>query len=161
MYIPKRSPHCIIDGKKWQPEMEYISLVWSTEEQWRREDYCCLCWISTQKEKELPQGGCFWKAKISVHNDLQAHVVIPKKAVELFVELASQQEENHLLYILALFLERKKILHKRQELKNARKHYLIFEIPEKEMTFSVKPFPLTEQEIRVLYDELTFRLRDS
>lgn len=155
MQIPKRSSNCIADEKKWQPDCEYISLIWSEHGCWQREDYCCDCWKSLHKEKSLPKDAFFWKSKFVSKIEKPINKNIHDTAIQLFYELILQQSDSKMLFVLALYLERTKQIVKHQEVKNRKAHYVLYEIPEKEETFSIPIMQLTEMEIRAIYEKLT------
>lgn len=166
MQIPKRSAHCFIDEKKWLPADEYVSYVFLNEDVWFREDYCLACWKNLHKEKELSIRSFFWRAKVPLSLPKKEPLAV-YKALDLLMAMTDPINQNaadaKMLYILALFLERKRKIYKRQEVKSIGFSLLpttlIYELPEKGIVFSVPALLLTENEMHTLYEELTLRLR--
>ena len=96
------------------------------------------------------KGGIFWKAQIPVKPKIQTNQA--QRALELLREIYQEQKET--AYILALYLQRQKLIVKRQELEDM----IIFEVTDTEEMLSIKKTELTTLDIYHLQAEIAKKL---
>lgn len=133
-HLPNRASHCIGAKEPFVSGSEYISYVEFAERETRREDYCPSCWKKVTKEK-----GMFWKGKIPIKKEKPLSV--DEKALKMLREQCNAQQNEELLYLLALYLERRKQLVKRLDHKGK----VTFEIPFSGETFVIAKVPLSQE----------------
>lgn len=133
--LPARCTHCSCGKEPLLSGLNYVSYM----NELQREDYCLPCWEKIQKEKK-PLDGAYWKGKVAPKK--QKILSKDEKALAFF-----QQEyphENHeVLYVLALYLERRKQLVKKADLRGKAG----FEIPLTGEIVYVKKVPVTQDVI--------------
>lgn len=135
--IPRRAGACLKCGQGMEEQGEYYSILDTSEEYPQRFDYCIPCW---EKGAKLESGGSsrtYWKSKVPLKKE-RKEVTLTKdeKALELLEELVSsdQEEDANLAFVLALYLERRKQIAKRKDVKEV----TIYEVLETEEILAVK-----------------------
>lgn len=153
--IPRRANHCFKGGENLEPGMEVYSLLLVVEEEAKREDYCPKCWEEhfQKKEKDVT----FWKGKIPSRVEKKDRSLSEdEKAIELIQELVVEesQEAVQLAFFLSLYLERKKLIQRKKELKGSH----MFFIPSAGELVAVKKVQLRGISVQDLQSSLEKRL---
>ncbi len=122
--IPRRQHTCSACQAPLTHDSLYYSRLQWNDDQPAREDFCHQCWQSTTTK------GCFWKGTVLAQDDTkkQARLTQNEEAIQqLHDALLSQY--HHDAFILALYLERRKILALRQEISRSSHTIRIYEHP--------------------------------
>ncbi len=152
--MPRRTTHCVRGNEPFVPDSEYFSFLVFGEKGWEREDFCAKCWECVKEEKEKAEG-IVWRGKIPPK---KTKVLSPdEKAMSLFRELSMAQtlDEQKLAFVLALYLERKKELHARGQMKNK----ICFEMPQSGEVFALDKIQLSKDEIDKVVSSLLGKLK--
>lgn len=142
--IPKRSPKCMQGNEPLMPEMEYYSILLSDKEKsYQRYDFCSHCWENFAKTKFHNTFKIAWKAKIATKNEIEdlSNQTRDEKAFYLLKNALQNpnQEDWAEIFILALYLARRKILLLRQELSQEDgSTFCIYEVAATEEMLSIK-----------------------
>jgi hypothetical protein len=115
--IPKRSTHCSKGNELLVPGSEYYStLTLDKEKGYARQDFCLSCWENSEKNGVQTA----WKAKVVTKNEQGDHSskTRDEKAIHLLkgATASFNEEEWAEVFVLALYLARRRILYLRQEL---------------------------------------------
>lgn len=103
--FPKRSHQCYVKQEAFQEEEEIISLLIPVGQTYERRDFCQKCW----KETPIP-GSVFWRVQIPRKEKEAPH----SKDLEI-LDLFYATENKELLYLLALYLDRRGLFAKRKK----------------------------------------------
>lgn len=115
-HLPKRSTACHLGKEALRPGMSYVSHICELEDKYTREDYCIHCWETLQKKQRNTEGS-YWIGKIPLKK--QEPVQYDHRAFALFRELLqSSENDQKLLTLLALYLERQKLIERRPQMKD-------------------------------------------
>jgi len=154
--IPVRAACCSQKKEPFVPNSEMISYIKFHDEEAVREDYCMECWNQVEEEKKRA-GGSFWRVKISPKK--KERIFHDQESLALFRKLqgASSSEEQKLLYLLALYLERRKQL-VRRPLQGTSKAVRYYEIVETGELFAVTACTLSPKENALLMAEIQTKL---
>lgn len=134
--IPRRSRICQDCSAPFSPGSTYYSFLSD-----QRKDFCSACF------KEQTKSGIFWKAQIPEKPKVQTTQA--QRALELL-----RNEEKETAYILALYLQRQKILIKRQELEDI----ILFEVLDTEEILTIKKTELSPLDTERLRAEIAKKL---
>lgn len=93
--IPRRAFSCASRGCPLQPGMTYVAYLLDENGEYKRIDYCLNCWEQEKRE------GPHWRGKIPCKEEKE----VPEKLLALFRRL----EDHKKIYLLALYLERKRL----------------------------------------------------
>lgn len=133
--LPARCSHCSCGKEPLLSGLTYVSYMNDNQ----REDFCLVCWEKIQKEKKTLEGS-YWKAKVAPKK--QKVLSKDEKALAFFQQ--EYESENHqLLYVLALYLERRKQLIKKSDSKGK----VSFEAVSTGELFQVKKVAVTQEAI--------------
>lgn len=144
--IPSRAPYCSAGREPFEKGVNFVSFLEIEEEKCHRLDFCLECWEKIKKEK-IPQG-LHWHGRIvpkkekRVSHDAQALALLKK-----YYDAANDKKT---LYLLALYLERRKQLVLRGVMKGAQ----VFESVVEEEVFKVEKISLTFEDINALLPQL-------
>ncbi len=109
--IKTRSPQCTATGKSFGDDEEFYTLLYSEKDGFRREDLCEEAWLQHQADEGLFS---FWKSTFQAPAppDTQQDTLQKQSAETLLRKLIDEDDSGkaNARYILALMLERKKIL---------------------------------------------------
>ncbi len=157
--IPRRSTHCFAKGEPLQPSSEYVSCLLIEDETWKRYDYCLACWQATEKQRREDKGS-FWKGKVPTKKE----TILRKdeKTLELFRSMVTDYAptKQKLLMVLTLYLERKKQMVRRVELKEELSPNIHFyELLETGEVFSIEYCSLSQEDSEKMIEELKARLK--
>lgn len=140
--IPRRSRLCVQCCSSFAPGAVYYS---SLSESFERSDYCFNC-FQDQEEK----GSIFWKAAIPEKVKVQTKQA--ERALELLRNI--YREEEGMASILALYLQRQKLIIRRQEVEEA----TLYEVVETEEILSIKKVDPSQLDVESLQSEISKRL---
>ncbi|MFC2140148.1 hypothetical protein ACFLQ1_00340 [Candidatus Auribacterota bacterium] len=105
--VEKRSSSCVKCEKEFFNNEEYYTSLVLTKKEPLRKDFCQDCWPAPEKKEDV----FFWKGK---YKKIEKEDKIDKKKIveELFKEYLHATDEQHInfCYLLAVMLERKKVL---------------------------------------------------
>lgn len=156
--IPRRGFRCVKDQKPFKQGFGYFSVLEEHKGSYQREDYCEECWEQMAKER---QGKIFWKAflepkaatgTIDGQKDQRALFLLKEMI------LKGAEEEKAQLFILALYLARRKKIVLRQQLTEAQAIVQLYEDVETEEILPVPKIPLSQLDIITLQQQLAKRL---
>jgi len=143
--IPTRRRSCITCEAAFLPQSICFSTLYKEKGNYLRKDFCNSCWEQLQKEEK---NSIFWKGMILAKPD-DALKEIKKsreeKALELF-KRTFQTEDLPKLFVLALYLARRRMLISRQETKEE----TLYEFWETGEMFAVPSVPLNHLQIDAL-----------
>jgi len=152
--IPRRNRSCTQGKESLMPEMEYCSILLEAPKgELQRQDYCMACW-----EQIAPGHHTFWKSKIPPKVEPKTAKERDDRALDLLKEGADKAE----MFVLALYLVRKKRLAWRQEMirEEDSATFDLYEDLETEEMHAVPKISLTEIETdkvqRVLAEKLKY-----
>lgn len=138
--FPKRQAQCSADGHIFLTGEKYHTLVFYAEKGWQRKDLCVNCWTQLQQEPS-PAPQCSWQSSIAEkpkkeeppkHKDERALALFKEKSIDL------TQESSQEAYVLALYLARKKILLKKQEIDQGGERFSVYETAGDEAIFAIR-----------------------
>lgn len=129
--LPARCSHCSCGKEPLSSGLNYVSYMNESQ----REDYCLACWEKIQNEKKTLEGA-YWKGKVAPKK--QKSTTADEKALTLFQQEYGK-ENREVLYVLALYLERRKQLIKRGKER--------FEIPLTGALYTVEEVSVTQEVI--------------
>lgn len=145
--IPRRAFCCALGNESFEPGSKYISHLSSDGKE--RKDFCPSCWLQSEEYKKKEKGH-FWRGKIP--KKIEKTDASEEKTLHLFREVYQTGMNPKLLYVLALYLQRRKQL---MLLPSGKKmDSLVFELMETGETFSLKPFSLKEEDVAVIFQEI-------
>ncbi len=156
--IPRRSHRCQDGGEEFSPGMEYISLVSEDPTKgYQRFDYCPACW---EKNKDKP--GVHWKSKVPERHHVpqeEQYKSRNEKALYLLKEALKDdsQELRNEAFVLALLLNRCKVLVLRQQLEEEK--MTIYEVIASEEMLCVPKVELSMIQTETLQNELAKKLK--
>jgi len=106
--IKHRSVHCHVTGRPFAPGEAFYTLLHREGDGFRREDLSEEAWHA---RNENIQPFSFWKAKFEPEPPAAPEPLGRENAEELFRRLVVQAEApQHACYVLAVMLERKRVL---------------------------------------------------
>lgn len=156
--LPGRSGSCTGHGEELPCGKEIISvLVPVKDEEYERRDFCLECWEATGKEAYGRHP--FWKAVVpEKEKKAQKPLSTDACALQLLQNKLSEatEESQKAAYVIALYLERREKLIKRQE----RRGVYFFELPDTEEIFKVERKSLLSSELIGIEKELSRRLQE-
>lgn len=127
--IPTRSRLCCKGEELFEPGSSYSSTIKWERGEWKRFDFCPKCF------EKLGQQGPTWHGKIPLKQEKK--LTPDEEAYARFCSLHKNGQSPELLFLLALYLERKKML--------IRCHMTLFEEPNSGETFEVKSVAVNDQ----------------
>jgi hypothetical protein len=149
--IPRRGRHCTAAQEELIPDMDYYSLLIEVPEQggYVREDFCAACWEKADKQR----GKVSWKAKVPTKKTADTIVDLKReeKAMLLFRETLAQGEAGDAvrLFVLALYLARRKLLVLRQQVVEQGHTYFLYEVTSNEEMIYIQKIDLTKMRLRI------------
>lgn len=108
--IPKRAHRCTENGEPFSENEEIITLLIPKKSGYDRKDLCLKC-FNANKEKFINSELSYWKVAIQPRAKKQKF----KNAEDFLNQLRSNDMNGGAYYLLCLFLERQKVLHKQKE----------------------------------------------
>lgn len=163
--IPRRANHCVQGNEGLLPGMEYYSiLIPENDKGYQRHDFCLSCWETSGKEKYSHAVKTAWRAKVASKQEVEdlSTKTRDEKAFHLLKEaLQKGDEENWAeIFILALYLARRRILYLRQEIAQPDDSTVcIYEVAATEEMWTIKRRSLTSVDIEQIQEKIAQKLR--
>jgi hypothetical protein len=149
--IPRRKRLCDACQQPFPPQSTYDTVVSELEEGWMRRDYCSACWQPALKEGAKSH----WRATIPAKQDTPVNaeetLLDMIDHLRLLIEKGSNPPQA---FILALYLSRKKVLQKRQELEHEGAIVTLYEIKGTEEMLAIPHVDITTLDGTRLQEEL-------
>lgn len=159
--IPRRSSYCARGGETLVPSMEYYSILLENPENgFHRHDFCPNCWENSAKLDFLPKSVSSWKSIVMEKKEKFIPQNRDEKILYLLKEALTQEyEDKHVeVFILALYLARRKKLLLRQELQREDGIFNLYEIADTEEMLCVKKFNLAQIQVEKIQLQLAKKL---
>ena len=162
--IPKRSTNCMEGHEILTPGTEYYSILLLDEEKrFQRFDFCLVCWEISAKKKFLTQAKTSWKATVASKKEIEdlSTKTRDEKAFFLLKDaLQNQTEENWAeIFVLALYLARRRLLYLRQEIPEEDGSTLcLYEVAATEEILSIKRKSLLNVNIEEIQKKIAQKL---
>lgn len=144
--IPRRSRNCVKGQEPFSPGSLYYSrLVPAKEGEYSREDFCPECWKTEESESSHEAGKVHWKGLVPKKTALEKKADSQEKALEALKNALDgpEEEDKKEALLIALFLQRKKVLISRGELSKKGAVRFLFEVAETEEMIAVPKVLLT------------------
>lgn len=162
--IPKRSLTCHLGKETLAIGDHYHSILCDLEDQsYQRFDFCENCWQTSAKNEWSQKAKTQWKSIVLAKNvEPQAHQSKDEKALINFKELANKniesEDEKNQLFMLGLYLARRKFLALRQEIKEGQAIFQLYEEYATEEMFKVQKIDLATINIEAVQSSLADKL---
>lgn len=149
--IPRRKRHCDICKAVFSYTSPYDTVLIEENEGWNRLDYCSKCWSPHLKEGAKSH----WRALVPAKNESTApdenSFLNLVDHLRFFLEKGSNPSQA---FILALYLLRKKVLQKRQELEHEGMLVTLYEVKNSDEILVVPHVDITNLDAAQLQNEL-------
>jgi len=145
--IKPRSAHCSETGRPFEPDEEFVSLLFQAAEGLERTDLCLEAWRARAEEGPPPLS--VWRSKFQP-NPPEAKETLGREDAESELRRLLQKGEPEnptICRLLVLHLERKRLLKLRERIEDRSPSLLIYEHVETQETFLV---PEVEFDLRAL-----------
>ncbi len=142
--IPRRSRSCFQCQAPFLPGSVYYSLL---SENFERRDCCAGCF-----QNQPDKGKIYWKALIP--EKPKQNTRHSERALSLLREIYKEQKET--AYILALYLQRQKVIIRRQEVDEA----ILFEVVETEEILSIHKVDPERLDADLLQSQIAKKLEE-
>jgi hypothetical protein len=156
IHVPRRHQKCQEAGEKIEAGMEYHSVLFEEgEDAYRRLDYCIPCWEKMEKDELVKEACTHWKSRVPDKVGVDERTRNRnEKALELLKE-AVESGNHEKAVILAMFLQRKKILLFRQELvREDGDTYLLYEVNGTEEMLPIRKVSITGINAAAMQEEI-------
>lgn len=153
IYLPKRSSFCFEGGEALKPGMSYFSLVKFSEEALSRRDFCVKCWRFVFSKLDSHEEYSYWRSVIPLKKEEGSlDFAKEEKALNFLKELLAKgtKEKEILAFVLSRYLEKKKKIVVKKEMKEIS----YYEIPFEEEIIAVKKVNLEGVSIKNLQEKL-------
>jgi hypothetical protein len=140
--LPVRSKKCSITQTPFQPGDAYVSQMIFEHDQWQRRDFTPDAWGKVEEKGE------FWVGKIPLKEEKKQD----RSPLALFLKRHKENSFSPIVFLLALYLERQKVLHYRPGLAKAPSR--CYEEPISGELFCVTPTALSSDKEREVLTEL-------
>ena len=127
--IQSRSGRCAITGRDFAEGEFFYTLLFRERAGFRREDLSEEAWKERQADFAAPQPYSFWRSKFEPPAPAAPEALAKETAEDLLRRYMSGQDEGHsnARYILALMLERKRILKQIEAIEDIHGRTLVYE----------------------------------
>lgn len=156
IHIPRRHNKCLNCSKKIEGGNEYHSVLFEQgEEEFAREDFCPECWVKVNETEKMKQACTHWKSTVPIKpSEDESSKNRIEKALEL-LKAGIEGEDHEKNLILAMFLQRKKIIILRQELtREDGSQYLLYEVNGTEEMIPVPKVSITNINVAQIQNEI-------
>jgi hypothetical protein len=151
--VPSRASACILGKENFTQGSSFISFLIMHEDSCTREDFCVACWEKVRLEK-LNSDGIQWQGKIPLKKEKIKSQ--DAQALEFFkTAVMDKNTDKKKLYLLALYLERRKQLLSRGVTKGRQ----AFELIETEEVFMIEKVACGLSDIRETLQSLMDELK--
>jgi hypothetical protein len=140
--LPSRAKKCYQSEVPFQPSDAYVSQMILVGDSWERRDYTPEVWQTIQEKGE------FWHGKIPPKEEKK----LDRSPLGLFVKRHAQTPLSPIVFLLALYLERQKVLIYRPGLAKAPSR--CYEEPSSGDLFCVTPQALSQDDEKSVLSEL-------
>lgn len=108
--IKNRSKTCFVTGKAFQKGDYFYTLLYRESEEFRREDLCEEAWLAKRDSDIRPFS--FWRSRYDPPAPVQPDLLPQKDGESIFRRLITKNNpaDANVIYVLALLLERKRLL---------------------------------------------------
>jgi hypothetical protein len=160
--IQGRSGHCAASGREFtEGESFYTLLFRERGEGFRREDLSEEAWRERQADAAAPQPYSFWRTKFEPPPPAAPEPLARETAEDLLRGYMTHQDEGHAnaRYILALMLERKRLLKQVEAREDIHGRTLIYEHVKTGEVFVIPDPGLRLDQIEAVQTEVAALLR--
>lgn len=142
---------CAGNGKKIEPQEEYIASLVETPEGMQRKDFCVEYWTNSK-----PEVYCYWKSIMPKSDQKKKLFIDDNMLMSFFERLATETDEEKLnfRFVLALILMRKRLLRYDSSKAIDGKEVWYLKVSGKEQVEQVVNPHLTEDKIEQLSEQL-------
>jgi len=159
--IPRRSRHCRLKQEPFTPGMRYHSVLAEAEEgDLQRQDYCSQCWEAVAQGPEK-HGQSHWIGRVPHDKEeKEENLDRDERALVLLKEaLQSDSDAAHdEAFVLALYLERRRLLARRKETIQQGYKFLLYEVLATEEMLAVKLIDLSKLSVAGLQRKISRKL---
>ena len=155
--VRKCAASCKGCGKAFEDGERLFSRLWFEEGEYLREDFCAVCW---EKERERPALSS-WQTVFTVPPPPPEEPVKKESAESLLRRLLARdaEEERNAVFILAVMLERKKVLVERDVQRDERGRKLrIYEHRKTGESFAIVDPELSLSDLEKIQEEVSVLL---
>lgn len=149
--IPRRKRHCDLCTQSFAPQSTYDTVLVEKEEGWDRRDFCSSCWNPELKQSAKSHWRAIVPRKIEGAAATEETFLELIDHLRLILEKASNPSQA---FILALYLARKKLLQKRQEVEHDGVLVTLYEVKGNEEILAVPHIDITTLDAASLQEEL-------
>jgi hypothetical protein len=145
--IPKRAQYCLENGEPFNENEEIITILMPKKIGFDRKDLCLKC-FERCRENFINNEISYWKVKIPSKPKKEKS----KKSGDFLKLLRSGTLQEDLSYLICLFLERQKLLHRRKE----KEDQIIFECLDTEEIFVAKKTAISQESLKTITQDIAF-----
>jgi hypothetical protein len=151
--IQARSEACQVTGRPFRENEEFYTLLFEGPEGYRRVDLCAEAYAA-RDTAEVPLS--FWKSEFKPSPPTEAEPVDKNDAEAELRRLIEQQDpaQAKLCYLLALLLERKRILKAREKISGAQGRLIVYEHTVTQESFMVPEVDFKLSDLDALREEV-------
>lgn len=143
--IPKRAQCCQENSEPFNENEEIVTVLIPKKMGFERRDLCVPCFEKC-KENWMDEDISHWRVKIPA----KPKKTKSKKAADFLQMLRLSSLQEDLYYLICLFLERQKVLHKRKE----KDESIIFECLDSEEIFIAKKTAISQESLKKISENL-------
>jgi hypothetical protein len=150
------APRCCRCGAEFQEGHTFFSALTEQNGELARDDYCPGCWEEYEEEERF----CFWRSRRLPEGRPQR--IDTEVVLDLFDRLQQDPppDRRELLFVLALYLTRRKALKLTGVRREGERELLEFRRPRRQETFLIENPRLSEDQIDAATERLKELLRD-
>lgn len=144
--IPKRATNCVKGKERFVHGMEYFSILVeeSETENYRREDFCSVCW----SQGVIQKAKSFWKGKVPEGKEAEESHQQNNEGLLGYLKMLMEESRFSHAFVLALYLTRKKQLIFRKEVVHQGQKVHLYEVPITEEMLSIPRAELSFHEVQ-------------
>lgn len=158
--IPRRAHFCASQKEPFLENAEMISVLIPISEGYERRDYCLACFENDFSTLEQLEGLIYWKTVLSSKKATGKQYTRDERAIELLRESLGDKDQSVLCYVLALYLERRNQLVKRQEKRSKVDPLVFYEVIDTGEVLVVKKIELSRIEFDKVQELLISKLNN-
>lgn len=155
--IPRRSKNCLKCEIPFAKGQDYYSVLDQNKNY--REDFCIQCWKEVNSSLDQKS---YWKSKVPLakEGDVKAHLTFSERIINLF-KLSMQENDNlDEIFILSLYLIRKKLAYLKEEVVDEDGHkYNLIELQNSEEIYAVQKRDLTQIPVEKIQAEIAQKIQ--